>query len=237
MGNSNPSIIGIVDYGMGNLFSVQQACARSGIRTLVTSDSSELLAVDGVILPGVGAFGDAMTSLEQMGLVKTLLDIAASGKPFLGICLGMQLLMTEGNEFGKQYGLGIIEGDVVRLSDSPHHYPPLKVPQVGWNQIYSEFVDHNGDSINRGSWDGTLLEGLCEGEYMYFVHSFYARPVNSKLIISKTFYGDNEFCSSFQQGNVFGCQFHPERSAERGMIVYRNLGKYVDFQLGKSQNV
>lgn len=229
---ANPLRVAIVDYGMGNLFSVMNACERVGFRAAVTSLPAQLLAADLVILPGVGAFGDAMESLNKSDLVGPLRDVAASNKPLVGICLGMQLLMTESHEFGSHQGLGIIEGPVVHFGkpiDTQGHFKGrsskyLKVPQVGWNSILR---GENGTSEPGGSpinpWSGSPLTGLPDGEYVYFVHSFYAKPEHPGVVLSMSRYGDIEFCSSLRFGSIFACQFHPERSGVQGLNIYRNL--------------
>src|SRR3990172_8761912 len=153
--------VAIVDYGIGNLFSVKHACEQAGIHASVTHSCSEILQASAVILPGVGAFGDAMETLGKLDLVSVLRDIAASGKPLVGICLGMQLLMTESHEFGWHRGLGIIEGEVVRLEEAVHGDRVLKVPHVGWNRI----ATGNATAVQADScvgWKGPLLEGLSE---------------------------------------------------------------------------
>ncbi len=211
------SSVAIVDYGLGNLYSVKQACAHVGLDAVITSAKRDLLEADAVILPGVGAFGDAMATLRRLDLVSVLQDIATTNKPLVGICLGIQLLMTESFEFGQHKGLGIIEGTVVRLSELVESERALKIPHVGWNRIHHL----------PKSWQDTLLEGLCDGAYMYFVHSFIVWPQNEDVIISKTRYGDTEFCSSLQYKNVFACQFHPERSALTGIRIYQNLATQI----------
>ncbi len=214
----------IVDYGLGNLFSVKHACAHAGIEGMITSERDKLLHSDVVILPGVGAYRDAMASLHRLGLVSVMQDIAASGKPLVGVCLGMQLLMTRSYEFGNYLGLGIIDGPVVRFEEptitaGDGEKKTLKVPQICWNQIYYP----NG----RESWDGTPLEGLDEGTYMYFVHSYYAQPEDPAVWLTETTYGDITFCSSVRRDNVFACQFHPERSGPLGLKVYDNIAELV----------
>lgn len=208
--------VAIVDYGLGNLFSVLHACRHVGMKAKLTSSRSEILDARAVILPGVGAFGDAMATLRRLDLVEALRDIAAEGTPFLGICLGLQLLMSESHEFGLHQGLGIIPGEVVRLQTSQTDGRTLKVPQVGWN------------AIQGGPWENTLLKGLTNGEAMYFVHSFYVKPAESEVVLSRTRYGPTEFCSSLGRGNLFACQFHPERSGPAGLRIYENLLSKLD---------
>lgn len=215
--------VAIVDYGRGNLFSVKQACARNNLHVEITSSKKKILSADAVILPGVGAFSDAMESLRQLDLVSVLREAATSGKPFLGICLGMQLMMTESHEFGLHQGLGLIEGSVVRFESFDDANPEasaqkLKVPQVGWNQIYP-----NGNK----PWANTLLDGLDSGALMYFVHSYYPQPQDSDITLSVSPYGETEFCSSLRRGSLFGCQFHPERSGHIGLRLYENLSHLI----------
>ncbi|MBC8331875.1 MAG: imidazole glycerol phosphate synthase subunit HisH [Anaerolineae bacterium] len=215
--------IAIVDYGLGNLFSVKQACEYAGMDAQITSSKQELFDADAVILPGVGAFADAMSELKKLDLIVPLQDYSQTGKSLFGICLGMQLLMSESYEFGMHKGLGIVDGDVVPLENISSFFNGvprmLKVPQVGWNQIRRR-ADHN-------NWVGTPFDGLSDGEYMYFVHSFYVRPQEDALVLSRTRYGQMEFCSSLKYNNVFACQFHPERSGRQGLLVYENIAKIV----------
>lgn len=208
--------VAIIDYGLGNLFSVQQACLTVGLDAVITRDWTELAICDALILPGVGAFGDAMETLHRLDLVGPIRDCAASGKRLVGICLGIQLLMSESCEFGRHEGLGLIPGKVVPFPCPREGGRPLKVPQVGWNRIHPA-------GGGAGRWVGTPLEGLSDGDYMYFVHSFIAVPENPSVILSTTHYGDVEFCSSLFCGNIFACQFHPERSGRKGPVVYENL--------------
>lgn len=208
--------VAIIDHGLGNLFSVKHACEHVGIRADITSERKTILAADAVILPGVGAFGDAMDTLHRLDLVAVLRDIAASPKPLVGVCLGVQLLMTESYEFGHHRGLGIIEGPVVRFDHPKKDERELKVPQICWNRI-----------DRRAPWEGTLLDGIVDGEYMYFVHSFYVQPQDPSVVLSATRYGHIEFCSSLRKGSVFACQFHPERSSMQGLRMYRNLAAQI----------
>lgn len=211
--------VAIVDYGLGNLYSVQQACRFVGMDAKVTSNPLDFLAADLVILPGVGAYGDAMDALRRLDLVENLTEIASSGKWLVGICLGMQLLMSESLEFGIHKGLDIIPGRVISLPKQEDmdfvdgESRSIKVPQVGWNQIW------RGDA----SWATSPLNGVKDGEYMYFVHSFYVEPEQKSVVTSTTKYGQVEFCSSLKYNHIFACQFHPERSSLQGLKIYANL--------------
>ena len=204
--------VAIVDYALGNLYSIKHACERVGLESIITSSRDEILQADGVLLPGMGAYGEAMQTLHKLDLVTVLQDYMASGRPLIGICLGIQLLLTESYEFGNHKGLGIIEGAVIPL-DHPHEGErELKIPQVGWNQLHAS-----------RSWDGTPLEDIPNNEYMYFVHSFVPKPQDVNVVLSTTNYGGVEFCSSIQQKNIFACLFHPERSGIAGLRIYQNL--------------
>jgi imidazole glycerol-phosphate synthase subunit HisH len=215
--------VAIVDYGMGNLFSVKHACERVGINASITSSKAEIERAKAIILPGVGAFGDAMAVLARLDLVGLLCDSAASGKPFIGICLGMHLLMSEGYEFGHHRGLNIIEGSVVRLEEPVGmDGRVLKVPEVQWNRVERPKSESGGRP-----WEGTMLNGIHDSEYMYFVHSYYAKPKHERHVLSWTTYGNIHYCSSVSAANVFACQFHPERSGGRGLVIYRNLASLL----------
>jgi glutamine amidotransferase len=181
---------------------------------LITSSPKEVLAADGVILPGVGAFGDAMETLRSQGLVPVLRECISAGKPFMGICLGMQLLMTESEEFGSHEGIGVFAGRVRRF---PPRERAVKVPQVGWNQVWA----------TRNSWDETLMAGMGDGDYMYFVHSYYVEPSDGSLSLAETEYEGHRYCSALRRGECFACQFHPERSGEKGLSVYRRFSDRI----------
>lgn len=213
----------IVDYRLGNLFSVKQACAHAGIEAMITDQPSELAQSDLIILPGVGAFGDAMANLNELGLAEAIKQAAAGGKPVVGICLGMQLMMSQSDEFGRHIGLDLIPGRVVRFEAPRENGRTLKVPQVGWNRIQP--------SPDGRPWEGSPLAGIAPGEFMYFVHSFYAAPKDESLVLSLTIYGHMEFCSAVQKENIFACQFHPEKSGPAGLRVYHNLaGMVADYR-------
>lgn len=207
--------VAIIDYEMGNLFSVQHACAAVGLEPVVTTDKRVLLESEAAILPGVGAFGAAMDNLHKLDLVRPILDFIAAGKPLMGICLGMQLVFEESEEFGVHKGLGLVGGRVVRFSNRGPEGAAVKVPQIGWNRI-------DPPKDRPEAWRGTALEGIAAGEYMYFVHSYYALPSDPDDALTITDYEGTGYCSAVKRGNVFASQFHPEKSAIEGLKIYRN---------------
>ncbi|MFQ5835304.1 MAG: imidazole glycerol phosphate synthase subunit HisH [bacterium] len=207
-------MIAIVDYGMGNLRSVEKALQKVGEETLVTRDAGKILNSEGVVLPGVGAFRDCMRNLREYGLIDPLYEFIQSGQPFLGICLGLQLLFTQSEEFGRYEGLGVIKGRVVRFPEAAE----LKVPHMGWNTI----------SIKRKV---PLLKGIEDGSYFYFVHSYYVIPEDEDIIATTTHYGV-EFVSSINKDNIFACQFHPEKSQELGLKILKSFGDLVKENAG-----
>jgi imidazole glycerol-phosphate synthase subunit HisH len=200
-------MIAIIDYGMGNLRSVEKGIARTGFPTIVTSDVEQILGARGVVLPGVGAFGACMENLRSRGLVEPIRSVVASGKPFLGICLGLQLLFDESEEFGPIRGLGILPGRVVRFAGPA--FDGLKIPQIGWNSL-------------RFRRPVAELEGIAEGAYVYFVHSYYVVPAADELTVAATEYGI-EFTAAIARDNVFACQFHPEKSQAVGLRILENF--------------
>jgi glutamine amidotransferase len=210
--------VAVVDYGMGNLFSVKQACEHAGLRAEITSDQGEVRAADAIILPGVGAFGSAMAILEERGLTSAIRDSIEAGRPFVGICLGIQLLMTESVEFGTHQGLGIIPGTVVPFSPDLDRETPVKVPQMQWNRV---------QRADTHSWNGTLLDGVQDNAFLYFVHSYYVVPDDDAVAIATSTYADVNFVSALQYKNVFACQFHPERSGPTGLVLYQNLARQL----------
>jgi imidazole glycerol-phosphate synthase subunit HisH len=209
--------VAIVDYALGNLFSIAHACEHVGLQSIITSSKEDILRANAVLLPGMGAYGDAMQTLHKLDLVSVLRDYAASGRPLIGICLGIQLLLSESYEFGKHKGLGIIEGAVIPLDHPSEGERKLKTPQVGWNQIHAS-----------RSWKDTPLENISENEYMYFVHSFVPQPLDVNMVLATTNYGGIEFCSSLQHNNIFACLFHPERSGKQGLKVYKKLKELIE---------
>jgi len=202
-------LIGIVDYNMGNLASVINAFEIVGADIAVESDPLKLKEYEKLILPGVGAFGDAMEHLKSNGMDKAVKEYANSGKPLLGICLGMQLLFDSSEEFGEHKGLGLIEGKIVAFDESKFD-TKLKVPHMGWNEL---FVQN----------DTSLFNGLDKEFYLYFVHSFHA-ICDDKYAIGKTYYG-YEFVSAVNKDNIYGIQPHPEKSHENGLKIIENFVK------------
>ncbi|TMA94784.1 MAG: imidazole glycerol phosphate synthase subunit HisH [Deltaproteobacteria bacterium] len=202
-------MIAIIDYGMGNLRSVQKGLEHVGFKAVVTRDVSEIDAARGVVLPGVGAFSACMENLGKFGLIEPIQKIVRRKKPFLGICLGLQLLFSESEEFGKQKGLDLFAGKVVGF----HAEENLKVPHMGWNRIEKKK-------------ESPFLEGIVSGDYVYFVHSFYVVPDESSIVATKTDYG-NSFVSSIATDRLFACQFHPEKSQELGLRILANFGRFV----------
>lgn len=210
-------VVAIIDYEMGNLFSVKQACESVGLQAFITSEKKEFLKADAAILPGVGAFGDAMETLNRLDMINPILDFVQSGRPFMGICLGMQLLMRESEEFGKYSGLDIVNGAVVKLPVKiDKDKTRSKVPQVGWNRVYEPL------NASKDFWSDSPLQGICDGEFMYFVHSFYCKLDNSDALLSYTRYSGTDYCSSILWKNIFACQFHPEKSSTQGLSIYKN---------------
>jgi glutamine amidotransferase len=201
--------IAIIDYGMGNLRSVQKGLERVGFAAEVTREPERIAAAAGVVLPGVGAFGACMENLRTFGLVDTVHQVVRRGVPFLGICLGMQLLFEESEEFGPVPGLGILPGRVVRFPERAQ----LKVPHMGWNRI-------------RKHRDAPHLRGIEEGAFVYFVHSYYVAPTDPGLTATSTEYGV-EFTSAIVRDNVFATQYHPEKSQAVGLKILENFGRIV----------
>jgi len=212
MPTSSPRVA-IVDYGMGNLYSVQRACEHVGLESSITTSPDDVRAMDGVILPGVGSMPDAMRVLETTGLADAIREVVERGTPFLGVCLGLQLLMTDGSEFGAHSGLGIIPGRVERLAGHDEQGAPLKVPHIGWNAV-------NRVAGRENSWADTPLDGVPDRTLMYFVHSYRVIPADPAVSIATTQYGDIEFCSAIAHDRIFACQFHPERSGPDGLGLY-----------------
>ncbi len=202
-------MIAIIDYNMGNLASVKNAFAKLGQETVVESNPDKFQEYDKLILPGVGAFGDAMEHLKERNMITAIKKFAYSGKPMLGICLGMQLLFENSQEFGKHEGLGLIKGSVVKF-DSEKFEEPLKVPHMGWNRMFTK--------------EHPLFEGLDDEHYLYFVHTYHVTCKDEKDIIGETLYG-YKFTSAVAHDNIMGIQPHPEKSHKNGLKILENFIK------------
>lgn len=199
-------MIAIIDYDAGNLKSVEKALLSIGDETIVTRKHDEILAADKVILPGVGAFGDAMRKLKEYGLVDTIHEAVDSGKPFLGICLGLQLLFRRSDESDGVEGLSILPGEILRIPDAPG----IKIPHIGWNSL----------EVSDGA---RLFKGLGENPYVYFVHSYYLKADDDSIVAATAEYGGTFIHASVQKDNVYACQFHPEKSGSVGMQILKNF--------------
>lgn len=207
----NKKNVVIIDYKLGNLFSVEQACKFTGIRTTVSSKKDDILSADALILPGVGAFIQAMANLKKLDLSDAIKKKVYEGTPIFGICLGLQLLFTKSEEFGDEHGLDLISGTVKKFPNKLKNRV-IKVPHIMWNQIY----------MQNNPWKNSPLKDLNNFDFMYFIHSYYVNPTNPNCILTYTNYDDIEFCSSVIQDNIFATQFHPEKSSKKGITIYEN---------------
>lgn len=203
--NREDIMIAIIDYDAGNLKSVEKALDFLGEDTVISRDRDEILSADRVILPGVGNFGDAMAKLKSYNLINTIYDVADRGIPFLGICLGLQLLFESSQESEGVTGLGMLKGNILKIPDTPG----LKIPHIGWNSL---------NLIN----DGRLFKGIEENSYVYFVHSYYLKAEEQEIVKATAMYG-TKIHASVEKGNVFACQFHPEKSGEIGLKILKNF--------------
>lgn len=206
------SKIVVVDYGVGNLLSVQRGLEKSGAQVELSSNPETVLNASKIVLPGVGAFANAMQNLHDRDLVEAIQTAAKSGAPLLGICLGMQLLLSQSEEYGLTLGLDLIPGNVVAIPDHADDGELVKLPHIGWNTLESS-----------NNWDGTILQGTDAGGAAYFVHSFMAVPNNREDLLSVTNYAGNEITAVIQRDNIMGCQFHPEKSGEVGLSILRTF--------------
>lgn len=198
-------MIAIIDYDAGNIKSVEKALIALGQEVVITSDKEKILKADKVILPGVGAFGDAMENLKRTGLDQVVKEVAQRGIPFLGICLGLQLLFESSDEAPGVEGLGILKGKILRIPDQEG----LKIPHMGWNSLHLEN-------------NGRLFKGIEENAYVYFVHSYYLKAEDEQIVKASTEYSTH-IHASVEQGNVFACQFHPEKSSDVGLKILKNF--------------
>jgi len=198
----------IIDYGIGNIKSIANAVKKFKIEPVVSNEKDVILSADGVILPGVGAYTSAMQNLEKLFLVDVIKEFAKTSRPLLGICLGMQLLLQESDEFEPTKGLGLIEGKVEKFEGV------RKLPHISWNEVRKDNIE----------WENSIFEGVKNSEDFYFVHSYISKP-NTKYILATTKYEDVKFCSAVKKGNIYGCQFHPEKSSINGLKVIENFIK------------
>ena len=205
--------ITIIDYGCGNILNLARAIKFLGYETDITHDKNKIINSSYVILPGVGAFGNAMKQIEKYNLHNTILEYAKLNKPLLGICLGMQILLTVSYEFGVHKGLGLIEGKVIKISNEKNK--EIKIPHMGWNEIYP--------NNNKKEWKNKILKSSSIGKSFYFVHSFVCITKDNDSTIAVCNYSDISIPDVVATGNVFGCQFHPEKSADNGLAVLKNF--------------
>ena len=205
--------ITIIDYGCGNILNLARAIKFIGYEVDITHDKNKIINSSYVILPGVGAFGNAMKQIEKYNLRNTILEYAKSNKPLLGICLGMQILLTVSYEFGVHKGLGLIEGKVIKISNEKNK--EIKIPHMGWNEIYP--------NNNKKEWKNKILKNSSIGKSFYFVHSFVCITKDYDSTIAVCNYSDISIPAVVATGNVFGCQFHPEKSADNGLAVLKNF--------------
>lgn len=209
--NNNLKKVVIIDYQLGNLFSVKQACDTVGINAEISSNREDVLNAEALILPGVGAFIEAMNNLKKFGLDTAIQNRVNDGAPIFGICLGQQLLFTESEEFGAGKGLDLISGIIKRFPET-NGERKIKVPHIAWNTIFK---------LSQ-IWDNTALSDLSNNDFMYFIHSYYVQPSDDSCILTLTNYDGIEFCSAILSNNIFATQFHPEKSADKGISIYRN---------------
>lgn len=208
--------VAVIDYGVGNLLSVTRGLEHCGAKVRVTSSPEEILAASRVVLPGVGAFANGMIELRRTGLDDVVREVAIKETPLLGICLGMQMLLDESEEFGTNQGLGLIPGKVIAIPTTTIDGHPQKIPHIGWNSL----VLPEG----RQDWKDTLLDKVNPGDAVYFVHSFMANPTVPEDRLADCNYGGISVSASISRGNIFGCQFHPEKS---GMIGLKVLERFL----------
>ncbi len=214
--------ITVINYGLSNLLSVQRAFEHFGAEVEITGAAADIAAARALVLPGVGAFRDGMAGLQKLGLVEPIREAAAAGRPLLGICLGMQMLFDESDEFGIHAGLGLIPGRVEKIPAEAADGTPQRVPNIGWCPLYPAGLPGAGTAgyaAAPADFRGTSLAGLQVGEECYFVHSYEAKPAQPADRLADTVYGGRRICAAAQRGSVLGTQFHPEKSGPAGLSI------------------
>jgi len=207
--------IAIVDYGVGNLYNAERGFAQYTPNAITTQSADDIRNADAIVLPGVGSFESGMRGLRERNLIEPITKAAASGKPFFCICLGAQLILDEGHEFGAHKGLGLVKGTVTRFPDLGRG---IKIPHIGWNQIYP---------ASRNQWDNTIMGTIPEQSNMYFVHSYNLNPADKGDVLCLTTYGWYEFCSAVKHKNIYATQFHPERSGPAGLRIIEQFVRSI----------
>jgi len=205
--------VAIIDYGLGNVKSIANALTTVGAKTILTSSKKEILNADALVLPGVGAFSHGMEQLKKYDLIDAVYSFVSTNKPFLGICLGMQMMFDRSNEFSKTEGLGLIKGNVEIIEVDTTKQQRL--PHTGWNNINTPQCIEN--------WENTILSKIPNGTDMYFVHSYAAKPISQDQVLATTRYYGQEFCSAVMKGKIYGVQFHPEKSAGSGLQILKSF--------------
>jgi glutamine amidotransferase len=206
----------IIDYGHGNLYSINQACVHVGYNPIISARLEDIISADSLILPGVGAFKVAMQELEGQKFIDPIKEFVKKGNYLMGVCLGMQLLFEQSEEFGIHSGLGLIEGKVAKFPNMNENLK-IRVPHIGWNKLFLK------DSAEI--WKNSPLMEISENDFMYFIHSYYVSQIDNKYVLSNSNYQNIKFCSSVIKDNIFGFQFHPEKSSNKGLTIYKNFLK------------
>ncbi len=209
------SSVTIVDYGIGNLLSVQRACEYFGAEVIFADTPEKIKQAERLILPGVGAFADGMAGLRQRGLIEPIRQYAKQDRPFMGICLGMQMMLEVGEEFGIHEGLGLIPGKVIKIASTGIDGQVHKIPYIGWNTLSMP--------SDNTIWEGTAFNGIEPGNAVYFVHSFTAVPAKDEHRFADSYYDGRIISAAIRSGNLYGCQFHPEKSGPIGLKIIENF--------------
>lgn len=213
----------VIDYGAGNILSVKRAFEYCGAEATVTDLPEDVLKAEILVLPGVGAFSDGMQGLGEKNLTGAILEYCKKGKPFLGICLGMQMMMDESEEFGKHKGLGLIPGKVAAIESTTVGGASHKIPHIGWNALKLP------DGKDISWWENSVLSGIQENEQVYFVHSFTVFPEDEMFRLTDTYYGGRKISAAVRRDNLYGCQFHPEKSGQKGLKIIRNFLQLANY--------